>query len=199
MKIQELENVRFSKIKNQIEIRNSTINIPTMDVFTNSLNLELSGTHTLDNIIDYRVKLNLLQLLTNKLKSNTSFDPDATEKTPEGLLNLYITMQGPADNPVIKYDKKTVKEKIKKDVTIEKQTLKQTLQKEFSSQQQQQDQVKDWKAPPQYEYLQVGDTMDNDADNSNNDKQNSLTKEKRKNAFDNFKKSLQKNKNNPPE
>lgn len=40
-------------------------------------------------------------------------------------------MKGPLDNPVIKYDIKGAKEKVKEDVRSEKQTLKSILYNEF--------------------------------------------------------------------
>ncbi len=197
VKISELENIRFSQLKNQIEIRNSTINIPTMLINTNSLTLELSGSHTFENIIDYRIKLNLLQLLSNKFKAKKDFDPDAVEQNGDGLMFLYITMKGPASDPVIKYDKKSVKEKIKTDVQSEKQNLKTILQQEFNKQQTEQQQIKEWKAPEEYEPMQFEDTthteeIDFNQSDSSNENESSITKQKQKEAFDQFKRSLQK-------
>ncbi len=202
VKISELENIRFTQLKNQIEIRNSTINIPTMNIFTNAINLELSGSHTFENIIDYRIKLNLLQLLSNKFKSKNNFDPEAVEQSDDGLLFLFITMKGPASDPIIKYDKKSVKQKIKQDVQIEKQNLKTILQQEFNSQQNQQQQIKDWKAPEEYETMTFEDTTQleeiNFSTQDNADEtEESVTKQKQKEAFDQFKKSLQKKQGTP--
>ena len=202
VKISELENIRFTQLKNQIEIRNSTINIPTMNIFTNAINLELSGTHTFENLIDYRIKLNLLQLLSNKFKSKNNFDPDAVEQSDEGLLFLYITMKGPASDPIIKYDKKSVKEKIKQDVQVEKQNLKTILQQEFNRQQTEQQEIKDWKAPDEYEPMKFEDTsvveeLNFDEEDSSIQNENSVTRQKQKEAFDQFKKSLQKKQGTP--
>lgn len=195
IKISELENIRFSQLKNQIEIRNSTVFIPTMNIFTNALNLELSGSHTFNNMIDYKIKLNLLQLLSNKFKSKNNFDPDAVEQSTDGLMNLYITMTGPASDPVIKYDKKSVKEKIKQDVQTEKQNLQTILQQEFNKQEQQQDEIKDWKAPDHYEELQFDSTTLQEIDfgsDTGEEEPTSITKQKQQKAFEDFKNSLKK-------
>jgi len=159
VKISDLEQIKFSRLDNQIEIKNRTVNIPAMQIHTNVLNLEASGSHTFDNVIDYRIKLNLLQLLTNKFKSR-HFDPETTEQTSDGLFNLYLTMKGDAANPVIQYDKRAVKEKIKQDIKTESKNLKQILKEEFNQQEQQQEKVKDWKAPTEYEYMQFDTTDD---------------------------------------
>jgi len=201
IKISELENIRFTQLKNQIEIRNSTINIPTMNIYTNALNLELTGSHTFKNIIDYRIKLNLLQLLSNKFKTKNNFDPDAIEQNSEGLMFLYITMKGPASDPIIKYDKKSVKEKIRTDMQLEKQNLKTILQQEFSNQQNQQQEITDWKAPEEFEIMKFEDTTSIEEINfnvsDNSESENSITKQKQKEAFNQFKKSLQKKQGTP--
>ena len=198
VKISELENIRFSHLKNQIEIRNSTVSIPAMNIFTNALNLELSGTHTFENIISYRIKLNLMQLLSNKFRAKNNFDPEAVEESTDGLFNLFLTMTGPASDPVIKYDKKTVKEKLKNDVQVEKQNLKTILQQEFDKQQVQQEKIVDWKAPEEYEEMKFEnqDTLEEIipeiTDTLDGENETSVTRQKQKQAFDEFKKSLQK-------
>ncbi len=156
VKLNELEDIRFTKLNNQISIKNKTVFIPSTIINTNALNLEITGTHTFDNIIDYNVKLNLLQLMSNKFKNNNSFDPDAAEKDPSGLLNLYLSLKGPADNPTIKYDKQSVKLVIKESMKQEQQSLKDALKKEFNKQQQvqQQEQIKDWEPPQEYELIE---------------------------------------------
>jgi hypothetical protein len=159
VKIDELKDIRFTKLTNQIAIQNKTVVIPATIINTNALNLELSGTHTFDNYIDYKVKLNLLQLLSNKFKSNNAFDPEAAEKDPSGLLNLYLTLKGPADNPEIKYDKRSVKTVIKESMKQEQQSFKDALKKEFSQQQQSQQKeiIKDWEPPQEYEMIEFNE------------------------------------------
>ncbi len=159
VKIDELKDIRFTKLTNQISIQNKTVFIPTTVINTNALNLELSGTHTFDNYIDYNVKINLLQLLSNKFKNSNTFDPDAAEKDPSGLLNLYLTLKGPADNPDIKYDKRSVKTVIKESMKQEQQSFKDALRKEFNQQQQSQQKeiIKDWEPPQEYELIEFED------------------------------------------
>lgn len=156
VKMEELEDIKFTKLNNQISIQNKTVFIPSTIINTNVLNMQITGTHTFENIIDYNVKLNLLQLMSNKFRNNHSFDPDAAEKDPSGLVNLYLSLKGPADNPVIKYDKQSVKSVIKDNMKQEQQTLKDAIKKEFNKQQQlhQQEQIKDWEPPQEYELIE---------------------------------------------
>lgn len=153
IKVKELRNITFSKMQNQIEIRNKKVLIPAMDIFSNALNVHLSGTHGFDNMIDYKVQLNLLRLLTDKFRKSNNQANEA-EQTTEGFLNLYLTMTGPAGDPVIRFDKQSVKQKIATDLAEEKQNLKEILRKEFSEQSASQNEAKDWKPQGDLQYFE---------------------------------------------
>ena len=162
VKIDELKHIQFSKLTNQITIKNETITIPNTVIYTSALNLELSGTHTFNNYVDYAIKLNLLKILSNKFKSDSSFDPDATERDASGLINLYLTVKGPADNPEVTYDKRTVKQVIRENMKKEQEVLKDVLRNEFSGHKQTIEEIKDWEPPTEYELIDFeADTMPN--------------------------------------
>jgi hypothetical protein len=60
-----------------------------MDIHNNALNLNLSGTHTFDNVLDYKIKLSLSELLSKKRKSqNNEFGEEdlKTRKTYERMV-----------------------------------------------------------------------------------------------------------------
>jgi hypothetical protein len=184
VKISELKNIRFSKLQNQVEIKNQKIYIPQMKILTNALNLQLQGSHSFENIIDYKIQLNLLKLLTSKFEKSTD-DLAEADKTTEGFLNLYLTMTGPAANPIIKYDKSAVKEKIALDLKKEKNELKKVLEQEFYEQEKDQQQIKDWKAPKEIEYMEFEeDTLPSSDEETDGP---SITKENQQKELDNFK------------
>ncbi|MFI5135976.1 MAG: AsmA-like C-terminal region-containing protein, partial [Chitinophagales bacterium] len=190
VKVNELKDIHFSKMQNQIEIKNRKILIPGMDIFSSALNVHLSGTHDFNNMIDYKVQLNLLRLLTDKFRKS-NYDESNTEQTTEGFLNLFLTMTGPASNPEIKYDKQAVKQKIATDLAEEKQNLKDVLKKEFSDEDASQQQAKDWKPTGNLQYFE----FENDSTQTNDDsgeKNKSATQENQKKAADNFKSLFQK-------
>ncbi|MBA2407285.1 MAG: hypothetical protein H0V65_04745 [Chitinophagales bacterium] len=165
VKISELRNIRFSKLQNQIEIKNEKVFIPSMQIFTNALNVQLSGTHAFNNTIDYKVQLNLLKLLTSKFEKS-SVVTNATEKSTEGFLNLYLTMTGAASDPLIQYDKGAVKEKITSDLKNEKKEFKDVLKKEFDKQEQDKGEIKDWQPPAEIEYMEFeSDTIASEVNN----------------------------------
>ena len=156
VKLNELNDIKFSKLRNQLLIENRKVIIPAMTVNSSVLTLVFSGTHSFDNIIDYKIELGLFDLLTSRFKKN-KFNPDEVEEQPTGL-KLYLTMIGPADDPVIKYDKKKVKQKIQQDVQIQKQELTDALNQEFKNQPKEME-VKDWKPDRQIQFVDFGDTL----------------------------------------
>lgn len=133
IEIKELENVRFATLQNQIEIKNKVINIPKMDIKSNAINIVSSGTHTFNNEINYKIKLSLNDLLSKKAKQAKKENDEFGEIADDGLgrTNLFLSMTGTVDNPVIKYDGKSAVQNIKQDLKVEKQNLKSILKAEF--------------------------------------------------------------------
>lgn len=185
MKLNELQHIRFSKMQNQVEIKNQRVYIPAMQIFSSALNVQLSGSHGFDNIIDYKLQLNLLHLLTDKFRKTNS-NAGASDQTTEGFLNLYLTMTGPASNPVIKYDKKAVKQKIATDLAEEKGNLKDALKKEFNQQSASQQQAKDWKPQEGIQYFQFEDSTGTQSE-PKKEKDISATRQNQKDALSDFK------------
>jgi hypothetical protein len=66
-------------------------------------------------------------------------------------------MTGPIDNPIIKYDRKGAKEKIKQDIKQEKQNLKQLLKEEFGFFKKDSIKVKETQKANQNFQIQVGE------------------------------------------
>jgi hypothetical protein len=130
--VNDLEKLKFAEIKNSIEIKNKTIFIPQFDVKNNALNITLSGTHTFDNFVDYKLKLKLSELLKNKRKAvSTNNEFNEEEATADKGVNLYLSMKGPISNMKISYDKIGTKQKITQELKQEKQNIKEILKKEL--------------------------------------------------------------------
>ncbi len=115
-----LGQLRFADLKNEIHIEGETIYIPQMEIKSNATNIQLSGTHTFDQKIDYRV----VAPLRNKKK----IDPDeafgAIEEDKKGQTKLYLKITGTTDRYQIAYDQVAVKKKIISDLKKEVQELK---------------------------------------------------------------------------
>lgn len=133
IELNELENVKFATLKNQIEIKNRMINIPKMEVKSSAINIVTSGTHSFNNDINYKVKLSLNELLSKKAKQAKKQNEEFGEVADDGLgrTNIFLSMTGTVDHPVIKYDSKSALQNVKSDLKVEKQNLKSILKDEF--------------------------------------------------------------------
>ena len=133
LKVADLNDVKFATLHNQIEIKNRTIYIPAMEIKSSAINIVASGEHTFDNVINYRLKLLLSDVLAKKAKKAKPENEEFGVVEDDGLgrTTLYILVTGTVDNPVYKYDAKGVKAKMAVSFIKEKQNLKSILNDEF--------------------------------------------------------------------
>lgn len=118
-----LRRLRFADLRNDIHIEKKTIFIPQMEVRSNVTTLLISGTHTFDQKIDYRI----IAPLRNKKK----IDPDeafgAIENDLEGKSKLFLKITGTTDNYTVAYDQVAVRKKIASDIKKELLELKEAF------------------------------------------------------------------------
>ncbi len=112
IKLEELKHIKFNSLRNTLEIKKQTITIPQMIIKSSALNLSIAGTHTFDNIVDYKIKVNAYDILANKIRKNGRSD-QFYEVVDDNSFNFFISMKGPLTNPTISYDKQGVKERFK--------------------------------------------------------------------------------------
>lgn len=116
---ESLHKLRFADLKNDIHIENKTIYIPQMEIRSNVTTLQISGTHTFDQQIDYRI----ITPLRSKHKVNTVEAGGALEEQA-GQLKLFLKITGTTDDYRVQYDTEAVKKKIVADLKKEVQELK---------------------------------------------------------------------------
>lgn len=116
---ESLNKLRFSELKNDIHIEKKTIYLPQMEVRSNVTDIKISGTHTFDQRIDYR----LITPLRRKRVINAEAE-EATEEDGQGNSRLFLKITGTTDNYRVAYDTEAVKKKIISDFKREVQELK---------------------------------------------------------------------------
>lgn len=133
VELNELKRIKFSTLESQVNIKNQVISLPKTSLKNSALNIEFWGTHDFDNRIDYHIQLLLSELLSKRNQGNKVLDEELSlvENDPENKRSVFLLMSGTIDNPVIRYDRKGMKQKIKEDIRQEKQTLKEILKEEF--------------------------------------------------------------------
>jgi hypothetical protein len=150
--VNELKNLKFASLANTLSIKNRIVTIPAMQIQSNALNLDFAGTHNFDNIIDYRLKILLSDLIKKKSKRLGDEQFGELEDDGRGKTILYIKMYGDAENPKFNIDKIGIKKKLADDLKKEGKAVKQVLKDEFNSwfdkeaefKEQQQNNAADW-------------------------------------------------------
>jgi len=130
LKVADLNSIRFSTLKNEVNIADRRIYIPAMEIKSSALNLTVSGVHDFDNMVDYKLKMLLSDVLGKKVKQQHTEFGDI-EDDGLGRSQLFLAMKGPADNPTFTYDRKSVGDKIRNDLRADQQNVKQMLKEEF--------------------------------------------------------------------
>lgn len=133
VEVNELKDIKFQTLQSYFEIKNQVISIPKTNIKNSAMNIELWGRHTFKNEMDYHIKLSMSELIANKKRVNKQLDEEMQfeEIDSENRRSVFILMTGTVDNPIIKYDRKGLKQKIGEDLKVEKHTLKQLLKEEF--------------------------------------------------------------------
>jgi len=132
VELDELKSIKFQRLQNSILVKEGTIIVPKFEILSSALNLNIAGTHTFDNYIDYRVTLLLSELLGKKAKKPQGNEFGYVES--DGLQKqskLYLKMTGNIEDVKVAYDSKGLKENIKSKFSKEKTTVKSLLKEEF--------------------------------------------------------------------
>jgi hypothetical protein len=118
-----LAKLKFADLRNDIHIENRVIIVPQMEISSNVTTIQLSGTHTFDQHIDYRV--------TAPLRNKKKLDPDeafgAIEDDGGGKAKIFLKIVGTTDDYDVSYDKQALKKKISADLKKEVKELREAI------------------------------------------------------------------------
>jgi len=128
--VEELRNIKFETLENNILIRNSQIIIPSMDIHNNALNLSVSGSHGFNNQFDYRLRLKLSELLYNKARRTNNSEFEIAEDDSDTRV-LFLKVYNNGSGTEVEMDREKTAEKIRNDLDQEKLELKKILNEEL--------------------------------------------------------------------
>ena len=131
--VKELENIKFSILKNRIYIKDRQVVIPQMDVVSSAFNITASGVHKFDNHYTYKLKILLSDILWGKAKKakreNSEFG--VVEDDGLGKTSIPLSIVGYKKDYKISYDTKQSLNIVKESLDKQKQDLKSVFNKEF--------------------------------------------------------------------
>lgn len=131
IELSELEHVKFKTLENNIIIKDKKVFVPEMAINSSAFNLNTSGIHGFDNNFEYKIKVNLSEILAKKARIKKENDEFAVLEKDGQRINLFLTIAGNPDDFKIRYDKKEAASQIKENIKSEKKELKSILYEEF--------------------------------------------------------------------
>ncbi|MFN3528632.1 MAG: AsmA-like C-terminal region-containing protein [Bacteroidia bacterium] len=126
----ELQDLRFQRLTNHIEISNGVIDIPEMDINSNAARLAISGKHTLDNAYTYYIQVSLSDLWKKRQKQ-ISFDAALAEDRPGGGVKLFLVLEGKGSDFKIRYNKIEVRDQLKQSAAAARTDIKRLVKEEL--------------------------------------------------------------------
>ena len=117
-----LRKLRFGDLKNDILIQDRTIVIPKMEIKSNLTVIELSGNHTFDQRIDYRITAPF-----NRRKNDKNGPEEAVQTDAQGRSKVFLKITGTTDDYKVEYDFAAVKQKISTTIKSEFKSLRESL------------------------------------------------------------------------
>ncbi len=131
--VEELEDIKFSTLTNQIFIRNEEVIIPKMDINSSAFDLTGSGLHGFDKNFTYKVKVSLSELLSKKAKKPDKRESEFGVIEDDGLgrVFIYLIIEGSDQGTEVRYDRRGAVQNIKDQFKEEKKELREILNEEF--------------------------------------------------------------------
>ncbi len=129
--LEELRDIRFERLENRLEINNSQLIIPRMEVHSSAVEMEASGTHDFENTYQYHISVLLSDVLSRKArrkKENTEFGVIADDGV---RTMLHLKIEGKDKEYNVSYDRQRAVEKVRENLKEERQELRELFREEF--------------------------------------------------------------------
>ncbi|MDC1024567.1 AsmA-like C-terminal region-containing protein [Flavobacteriales bacterium] len=131
VKLDDLAHIKFSKLENEIKIKDKIISIPNMEIKSSVLSLIISGKHFFNQEYNYKISLLLSDLLAKRFRKK---DNDFNTQDSTNLLktNLQLRMIGDKENSDISFEKLKIKENLKNEIKKEILDVKKIISEEIN-------------------------------------------------------------------
>lgn len=126
----DLKHLKFSKLKNTIDVNQGVISIPEMMIASNQIDLNLQGSHTFNQDIDYKLQVKHSDIFKAKRANKIDAEYGVVENDDK-TATLPLRMFGNMDDPKFGYDVKTKKDIVTENLKKEGKAIKQILKDEL--------------------------------------------------------------------
>lgn len=122
-----LADIRFDDLKNELVISNNMVSIPSMEIRSSALDLNMEGTHSLDDNIDYHMDF-LFKRLKMQEEVYTEFGKITDDNTG---MRIFVHMYGTSSDPTVELDRERKAANRREKIKEEEEQVKALLQQEF--------------------------------------------------------------------
>lgn len=131
--LDELRNISFSRMENDLFINNGTVSIPKMLINSSAVNFTVYGTHEFEGDYSYHVRLLLSEVLSRKARERNRGVSAMGQVKVDGSGKATVPLKIECINgkTSVGYDLGQAQDNIKSDIATEKQTLKGILNEEY--------------------------------------------------------------------
>lgn len=129
----ELKRISFSRMENDIFIKNSVVSIPKMLINSSAVNFTVYGTHSFEGNYSYHTRLLLSEVLSRKAREkNRNVSQFGQVKVDgSGKATVPLKIERINNKSSVSYDFAQAQDNIRSDIAVEKQTLRGILNEEY--------------------------------------------------------------------
>jgi hypothetical protein len=133
IELSELENITFSKLENDLFIKNNYLAVPQMDIKSSAADFSVNGKHSFSNDYEYHVKVYLSQILSKKAKNSTRYTTEFGPVEEDGLgrTSIFLKLTGKGEEVKVVPDMVATRNNVKQSLKKERGTLKNILNEEY--------------------------------------------------------------------
>lgn len=115
VQLEDLKDIRFDTLENSLQISEGSLSFPEMTIRNTALDLQISGSHTFNNEMDYHLAVEIGELLVAKAKWMDKLQKDKVEEKNRSM-KVYLHLYGNADDIKISYDRKNAGKDAKEEI-----------------------------------------------------------------------------------
>ncbi|MFH0759355.1 MAG: AsmA-like C-terminal region-containing protein [Bacteroidota bacterium] len=131
IEVEELRDIRFETLENNILIRENQVIIPVMDIQSNALDLSASGTHSFNNTYEYHLRMKLSDILYKKARGASRYSEFEMAEDESDTRVLFLKVYDNGSGANVEIDREKAAMKIRNDLKNEKSDLKRILNEEL--------------------------------------------------------------------
>lgn len=123
--VEELKDIKFKTLKNQIIIKDRKVTIPEMAISSSAFSIRGSGIHSFDNNYEYLVQVQLSDLLAKKARKKKKEIDEFGVVEEDGLgINIPVKIIGKGNEFEVAFDRKKAFSIFKNNIAEERKELK---------------------------------------------------------------------------